>query len=76
MIVDVRMPGLSGLELQERLNRKGEPLPTLFMTSYTDPLTQARALASGAQVFLSKPVDDEILVRSLEAALAGDQASE
>lgn len=71
VIVDVRMPGLSGLELQERLNESGDRLPTIFMTSYSDDATRSRALSGGAVDFLGKPVDDQVLIRSLAEALAG-----
>lgn len=70
LIVDVKMPGLSGLELQERLNSAGDRPPTIFMTSYSDEATRSRAFAGGASNFLGKPVDDEILIRCLGAALA------
>lgn len=71
IILDVRMPGLSGLELQERLNSDGggHP-PILFMTSYADHATRMRALGGGASDVLGKPVDDHILIASLNNAIA------
>ncbi len=71
VILDVCMPGLSGLELQELLSREGEAPPILFMTSYVDDTTRRRALAGGARGFFGKPVDDEALIRCLEETLAG-----
>ncbi len=72
IILDVRMPGLSGLELQERLNAAGGVRPPiLFMTSYADAATRSRALGGGARDLLGKPVDDHILIESLNAAIAG-----
>lgn len=69
MITDVHMPGLSGLELQDRLNAEGCKPPTIFMTSYHDESTRSRAMDGGAYCFLSKPVDDEVLIACLNAAL-------
>lgn len=74
MIVDVRMPGLDGLQLQERLNRAGGRPPILFMTSYCDEPTRRRALAGGAHSVLGKPVDDEELIARLQDALGGRRA--
>ncbi len=71
MILDMKMPGLSGLELQERLNRQGHPPPILFLTSYSDEQTRRRALDRGAQGFLGKPVDDRELIRHLAEAIGG-----
>jgi FixJ family two-component response regulator len=70
MIVDIRMPGMSGLELQARLNSLGNRPPVIFLTSYLDEATRSRALEGGASHFLSKPVDDEVLVHCLNAVLA------
>lgn len=69
MIVDVRMPGLSGVELQRTLRAERCSLPIIFMTSYVDEATRRSALAGGACCFLGKPVDDQVLIDSLEAAL-------
>jgi FixJ family two-component response regulator len=71
MIVDVRMPGLDGIELQAQLRKDARCPPIMFMTSYADDATRKRALAGGACCFLGKPVDDKVLVDCLEAALAG-----
>lgn len=69
MIIDVRMPGLSGLELQQALNQAGCCPPHIFMTSYADELTRKRALSGGASCVLGKPVDDQVLAACLEKAL-------
>jgi FixJ family two-component response regulator len=71
MIVDVRMAGLDGIELQARLRNDARCPPIVFMTSYADDATRKRALAGGACCFLGKPVDDKVLVECLEAALVG-----
>jgi len=69
MIVDVKMPGLSGIELQKRLNKEGVQPPMIFMTSYHDERTRLKAMAGGAHSFLGKPVDVQILIETLNSAL-------
>ncbi len=69
LIVDVAMPGMSGLELQERLSADGCPLPIIFITALDDAHVQTRALAAGASGFLSKPFDDEELLAAIRTAL-------
>lgn len=69
MIVDVRMPGLSGIELQSVLKAEGRSPPMIFMSSYGDESTRKNALLGGARDFLPKPVDAQVLLDCLEAAL-------
>ena len=69
LIVDVAMPGLSGLELQDRLAADGCRLPIIFITALDDAHVQAQALAAGALGFLSKPFDDEELLAAIRVAL-------
>jgi FixJ family two-component response regulator len=69
MVVDVRMGGLTGLDLQAVLNARGERSPMIFMTSYTDEATRSKAMAGGARGFLEKPVDAEVLIACLESVL-------
>ncbi len=69
LIVDVAMPGLSGLELQDRLSADGCPLPIIFITALDDAHVQTRALAAGASGFLSKPFDDDELLAAIRTAL-------
>lgn len=69
LIVDVVMPGLSGLELQDRLAADGCPLPIIFITALDDAHIETRALAAGASGFLSKPFDDEELLAAILTAL-------
>ena len=69
LITDIRMPGMSGLELQARLNAERCRIPTIFITAHGDEEMRFQALRAGAVEFLSKPFDDEILIESIRAAL-------
>lgn len=69
MLVDVKMPGLSGIELQAELNRRSQRPPMIFVTSHKDERTRKRAMNGGAFAFLGKPVDIEKLIGCLESAL-------
>jgi FixJ family two-component response regulator len=69
VILDVHMPGLSGLEVQERLTRKRRGIPVVFMTAVDDALVRERALAAGAAAFLGKPMDGDLLAETVHAAL-------
>ncbi|MEZ2126905.1 MULTISPECIES: response regulator transcription factor [unclassified Sinorhizobium] len=69
MLVDVKMPGLSGIELQAELNKHSDRPPMIFVTSYKDERTRNSALNGGAFAFLAKPVDIEKLIGYLESAL-------
>jgi FixJ family two-component response regulator len=69
LIADIRMPGMSGLELQARLNAEHCRIPTIFITAHGDEEMRLQALRSGAVEFLPKPFDDEVLVESVRAAL-------
>jgi FixJ family two-component response regulator len=69
LIADIRMPGMSGLELQEKLNAEHCRIPTIFITAHGDAKMRLQAMRGGAVEFLSKPFDDEILLDSIRAAL-------
>lgn len=69
LVLDVAMPGISGLELQERLARDGVTLPVIFLTGHGDIPMSVRAIKAGAVDFLTKPVNHTELVRAVEAAL-------
>jgi FixJ family two-component response regulator len=69
LIADIRMPGMSGLELQARLNAEHCRIPTIFITAHGDEEMRLQALRAGAVEFLPKPFDDEILIESVRAAL-------
>jgi FixJ family two-component response regulator len=73
LIVDVRMPGMSGLELQRQLATTHGALPLIFITAHGDAETRARALRAGAVAFLDKPFSDEVLLRAVQSALQSSQ---
>jgi FixJ family two-component response regulator len=70
ILLDVRIPGQSGPELQDRLNRLGSLLPVIFLTGYGDIQTSVQAIKAGAEDFLTKPVSRDKLLDSIEGALA------
>ena len=69
LIADIRMPGMSGLELQAKLNAEHCRIPTIFITAHGDTKMRMQALRAGAVEFLAKPFDDESLLESVRAAL-------
>ena len=72
LVLDVRMPGLSGMELQQRLNLRGATLPVLFMTSHADVPMAVEAMQAGAFDFLQKPFRDQDLLDRIQRALQHD----
>jgi FixJ family two-component response regulator len=74
LITDVQMPGMNGLELQERLRADGYDMPIVFISGVADARQRARALADGAIGFLPKPYDAAMLIDVLETALRGSSA--
>lgn len=75
LVLDVHMPGLSGLELQERLASAGAALPIIFITGHGDIPMSVKAMKAGAFEFLPKPFDDATLVAAIEAALERSRAA-
>jgi FixJ family two-component response regulator len=69
LIADIRMPGISGLELQAKLNIDRCRIPIIFITAHGDEKMRLQALRAGAVEFLAKPFDDEALLVSVRAAL-------
>ena len=69
LIADIRMPGMSGLELQAKLNADDCRIPIIFITAHGDEKMRMQALRAGAVEFVAKPFDDEALVESVRAAL-------
>ena len=70
ILLDVRIPELSGPELQERLSELGSTLPIIFLTGYPDIRTTVRAIKAGADDFLTKPVTSDDLLQAIERAIA------
>ena len=71
LVVDVRMPGMSGLQLQSHLATLGCNIPIIFITAYDDTASRKRALQAGAVAFLGKPFTDEMLLQTIRSALRG-----
>ena len=69
LIVDIRMPGMSGLELQAKLNADHCRIPTIFITAHGDEKMRMQALRAGAVEFVTKPFDDEALLETVRAAV-------
>jgi FixJ family two-component response regulator len=69
VILDVQMPGLNGLDVQDRLKKRGNRFPTIFITAHDEVNVRERALAAGAAAFLSKPFNAELLIKTLRAAV-------
>jgi FixJ family two-component response regulator len=69
LITDIRMPGMSGLELQAQLNADHRRIPTIFITAHGDERMRMQAMRAGALEFLAKPFDDEALLESVRAAI-------
>ncbi len=70
ILLDVQMPGLSGLELQDRLIELGSILPIVFVTGHSDIPTTVRAIKAGAEDFLTKPIPSEQMIDAIERAMA------
>jgi FixJ family two-component response regulator len=68
LITDIRMPGMSGLDLQAKLNSDHCPIPTIFITAHGDEKMRLQAMRGGAVKFLAKPFDDAILLESVRTA--------
>ncbi len=69
LITDIRMPGMSGLELQATLTEEGCRIPIIFITSYGDTRTRTQAIRGGAVGFLKKPFDDQVFLEVVRSAL-------
>ena len=72
VLLDIKMPGPSGLTLQEALSKEEEPLPVIFLTAHGDVPTSVRAMKAGAVDFLTKPIKREVLLNAVRSALARD----
>jgi len=69
LIADIRMPGMSGLDLQAKLTSDHCPIPTIFMTAHGDEKMRLQAMRAGAVKFLTKPFDGEDLIEAVRVAL-------
>lgn len=69
LITDMRMPGISGLELQAKLRADGFKTPIIFITAHGDARVRIQAMREGAVEFLTKPFDDQVLLNRVRAAL-------
>ncbi|RKT45452.1 response regulator transcription factor [Thiocapsa rosea] len=74
LLLDMHLPGPSGLELQAALQRQGSGLPVVFLTGYGDVASSVRAMKAGAVDFLSKPIERDALLDAIGRALARDRA--
>jgi len=75
LVLDVRMPGLSGLELQSHLHGMGSKTPIIFVSAHNDGQVQTTALNQGAAAFLGKPFSDEVLLAAIHSAIGIDEAA-
>lgn len=73
LVLDVRLPGLSGLELQKRMAERGLEIPIIFITGHGDVPTSVRAMKAGAHEFLTKPFADEDLLNAIQQAIKRDR---
>jgi FixJ family two-component response regulator len=76
LVLDLQMPGPSGLDLQEVLAKEEEPLPIIFLTGHGTVSQSVRAMKAGAVDFLTKPIEAEVLLGAIRTALARDQKSQ
>jgi FixJ family two-component response regulator len=70
LIADIRMPGMTGLDLQSKLNSNHCPIPTIFITAHGDEKMRLQVMRGGAVKFLAKPFDGETLLEAVRVALA------
>lgn len=72
LVLDVRIPGMSGLELQEKLRERGYDIPVIIVSGYGDVPMAVRAMKAGAVDFLEKPVSDQVLLDYIQKGIARD----
>jgi FixJ family two-component response regulator len=75
LILDVNLPDLNGLELQQRITGEASSTPIIFVTGYGDIPTSVRAMKAGAAEFLTKPFDDGVIIEAIRSALLRSQAA-
>ena len=74
LVLDVRLPGMSGLAFQQELVKAGIALPVIFLTGYGDVPMTARAMKAGAAEFLTKPFDEQVMLDAIHGAIERDRA--
>src|SRR5271155_4302860 len=75
LILDVNLPDLSGLDIQQRISDEKPTVPIIFITGYGDVPTSVRAMKAGAAEFLTKPLDDQIMIQAIREAVLRSQAN-
>src|SRR5712675_2373828 len=75
LVLDVRLPGMNGLDFQRALSEKGIPIPIIFITGHGDIPMTVKAMKSGAVEFLTKPFDDQALLDAIYQALDRDRVA-
>jgi FixJ family two-component response regulator len=75
LILDINLPDLSGLDIQQRISDEKFSIPIIFITGYGDIPTSVRAMKAGAAEFLTKPLDDQILIEAIREAVLRSQAN-
>ena len=75
LICDVQMPAMSGIDLHRHLIKVGYAIPTILVTAYPNDVDRARALSNGVVCYLSKPIDETLLIRCLRGALGFEEDS-
>jgi FixJ family two-component response regulator len=73
LVLDLRMPGVGGLDVQRELNRRGIDLPIILLTGHAEVSTAVRSLKDGAFDFIEKPFSDQVLLDSIQAAIRTDR---
>ncbi|HKQ24911.1 MAG TPA: response regulator [Burkholderiales bacterium] len=71
LVLDLHMPGLSGLQVLEQLRSRRPPLPTIVITGHDEPQNEVRCLAVGAVAYMRKPLDDQQLLHTIDQAVHG-----
>lgn len=69
LILDVQMPRMNGLEVQQQLIKSGKRVPVIFITAHDEVGAREKALAAGAMAFIRKPFNDELLIKTMREAL-------
>jgi len=76
LILDLHMPGLSGLQVLEKLKSLAPSIPTIVITGHDEPDNEARCLSMGAFAYIRKPVDDDLLLRTIDEAVQQSNAAQ